>query len=144
MIRTLLAVVLAAAMPLSAMAALYKWTDANGVVQYSATPPPTGVEFETIRGAPPPSQDPDEAMEELRNKLKAAESEGGAEPTREELFAKNCELAKQNLETLLSDSPVVVSNPDGSKTPLDDDARAAQTEQAQKDVEYFCADQQEQ
>ena len=46
---------LAAALSLPAMAALYKWTDANGRVVYSDQPPPGGVKSEVVGPAPPPA-----------------------------------------------------------------------------------------
>src|SRR5512139_1897178 len=53
-----LAVCAAAACLLSAapaLAAMYKWTDANGRVVYSDQPPPGNVKAEIITGAAPPA-----------------------------------------------------------------------------------------
>ena len=49
-----------------AMAALYKWTDANGRVVYSDQPPPGNQKVETLNG-PPPAANPS-AVKELANK----------------------------------------------------------------------------
>jgi hypothetical protein len=49
-----------------AMAALYKWTDANGRVVYSDQPPPGNQKVETLQG-PPPVANPS-AVKELANK----------------------------------------------------------------------------
>ncbi|MET0918404.1 MAG: DUF4124 domain-containing protein [Burkholderiales bacterium] len=49
-----------------AMAALYKWTDANGRVVYSDQPPPGNQKVDTLQG-PPPVANP-AAVKELANK----------------------------------------------------------------------------
>src|SRR3989304_51680 len=48
----------------NAQAAIYKWVDENGDVQYSQTPPPSGVAGETIE-PPPQTVDTETATKQL-------------------------------------------------------------------------------
>ena len=37
---------------------IYKWVDQNGAIQYTQFPPPSGIEVQEVRNAPPPADDP--------------------------------------------------------------------------------------
>src|SRR3569833_1404492 len=52
----------------AATAAMYKWIDEQGRVQYSQTPPPAG-QFKELKPGPPPSQSPEEAEQELQARV---------------------------------------------------------------------------
>lgn len=84
----------------SAMATLYKWTDAGGRIVYSDQPP-IGIKYETISGAAPPSS-PDAVkdmavkdMEMRKRRTEAAEKEKKAETQRVDV-AKRAEECKRN------------------------------------------------
>ena len=62
----LLAALIVALVVAPAFGALYKWTDASGVVVYSDQPPPGNSKFETIAGPPPPANPT--AVKEMVNK----------------------------------------------------------------------------
>ena len=103
---------------------LYKWTDANGVTQYSERPP-TGQKYETRRvtssGAsiPEPAASPGAASEDAR-----------------------CLAAHQNLQ-LLNGSGPVMHDTDGDGKPdtqLDDSQRAAQRQLAESMSAVYCKD----
>ncbi|WP_293712265.1 MULTISPECIES: DUF4124 domain-containing protein [unclassified Stenotrophomonas] len=103
---------------------LYKWTDANGVTQYSERPP-TGQKYETRRvtssGAsiPEPVATPGAASEDAR-----------------------CLAARQNLQ-LLNGSGPVMHDTDGDGKPdtqLDDSQRAAQRQLAESMAAVYCKD----
>ena len=54
------------------------------------------------------------------------------------MCAKNCEVAKKNVETLQSDRPVVKADAQGNKVALDAQQRATELQKAQKDQDYFA------
>ncbi|HKJ76593.1 MAG TPA: DUF4124 domain-containing protein, partial [Gammaproteobacteria bacterium] len=90
-------------------AAMYKWTDADGNVHYSQTPPPSG-QAEEMAPPPPSPLSPEEAekrREQSRRSLLGEEEpepepagdktdQTGDNPARQ----KACEAARQNLQTL--------------------------------------------
>jgi hypothetical protein len=113
------ALLLLAAGPLAAQQ-VYQWKDANGVTQYSQTPP-KGVEYESreihVRDGTP------------------------AQPAEKPAEAPGCTIARENLALLDSDQAVAVDS-DGDGTPdrnLDEDERAAQRELAQAAIKVNCA-----
>jgi len=53
---------------MNAPAATYKWVDEQGQVHYTQTPPPSGVQGETVK--PPPKVDTESAVKELKAKDK--------------------------------------------------------------------------
>jgi hypothetical protein len=122
-----LVVTLCAAMPASA--ALYKWTDANGVVVYSDQPPPGNVKVETLAGPPPPANP--NAAKELANKeldqkkqqtatadtaKKAAQQRADAER-----LADSCRDARTELTSLSADQVLLYSiNEKGEQVMMND------------------------
>lgn len=133
----LLMVLLAAS---AAQAGVYKWTDANGRVHYSSSPPPGGqAEQVRIRSAPASS----EADTPAPAAAPAEEQGAGetAEPTSaRETFAKNCEIARQNL-TVLQDPKLTVFRQDGGKpVRYDEEQRKQQIAAAQAQVQQWCLD----
>ncbi len=122
-----LAVMLCAAMP--AWAALYKWTDANGVVVYSDQPPPGNVKVETIAGPPPPANP--NAAKDLANKeldlkkqqtatadtaKKAAQQRADAER-----LADSCRDARTELTSLSAEQILLYSiNEKGEQVMMND------------------------
>src|SRR3569832_71039 len=87
----------------AATAAMYKWIDEQGRVQYSQTPPPAG-QFKELKPGPPPSQSPEEAEQELQARVqrldvlqkerdaeKKAKQEKAAQQTQRDAL---CEQAK--------------------------------------------------
>jgi hypothetical protein len=144
--QILLTVVLACCA--TAQAQIYKWSDENGTVQYTAVPPAKG-SYEVINKPPPASQDPDIAMKELKDKVSAVDKtredaqqqDKAAKATENEASqrAANCERAKTNLQTLESDKLVYKTDAQGNKTLLEGPQREQAFNQARKDVDYFCA-----
>lgn len=68
--RPLLAVLLAFAAT-AATAQMYRWVDKDGRVHYTQTPPP-GLQAESVRPAPPPSQGGDGARRYLEESARAS------------------------------------------------------------------------
>lgn len=128
---------------------IYKWTDAQGQLQYTELAPPSGVKYEMVRkpsGAeqgPAPAQDLNKAQADLAKKV--AEQEQAekkqveqAQKEADEQRTKNCEAVKKNVAALQSDSPVLKADAQGNKVVLDPAAREAELKKAQKDQDYFC------
>jgi hypothetical protein len=56
----------------------------------------------------------------------------------EEVRAKNCEIARKNVQVLQGSTQVVKTDAKGNKVVLDAEQRAAELQKAQKDQDYFC------
>ena len=127
---TMLAAGLASA---PALAALYKWTDANGRVIYSDQAPPGNVKVEIIN-APPPPANPN-AVKDLavkdaelkKSKQTRAEEEAKANKARVEANQQreNCERARAQMFTLGNSDQVVLysTNAQGERVPMSDEVR---------------------
>ena len=126
-------------------AAMFKWTDANGNVQYGAFPP-AGVEAERIKGSPQPrsqpqSTTPQQRLKDLEQRQKEEgeqAAEAAANQQREEAKKKNCEIAKKNLANLQRGGHRRVRLPDGTVTYLEDEDRQQRIEENKKRVREFC------
>jgi hypothetical protein len=128
---------------------IYKWTDDQGQVQYSELPPPSGVVYETVRKptglaeGTQSARDLTKEQEELARKLAEEEAktkaqQEQAEQQAEDQRAKNCEVARKNVEVLQGDKPVVKTDAKGNKVALDAQQREAELQKARKDQDYFC------
>ncbi|MCL7715543.1 DUF4124 domain-containing protein [Stenotrophomonas mori] len=112
---------LAGTVPAALAGPLYKWKDANGVTQYSERPP-TGQAYETRHIATTGVQAPAEAE------------------TPADAVSPQCASARQNLELLAGDRPVMQDTDGDGKpdTPLDDTQRAAHRQLAEAAVAVHC------
>lgn len=135
------------ALGLAESGGVYKWTDDAGSTHYTQFPP-TGRESVKVRAAPPPAEDPQAALEKMREKMggfeerqkqqresvKQARTQEGFERTREE----NCEIAHNNMAVLQQGGNQRYRTADGQiirMTEEDKQARISETEQQIKD---FC------
>lgn len=125
---------------------IYKWTDAEGKLQYSELPPPNGIVYETVRkpsgpssGVLPATPDPAKEQEkQAQEEAKKKEQAEAAQKQADDLRTKNCEVATKNLKALQGDSQVVKIDDKGNKVVLDDQQREAELQRAKKDHDYFC------
>lgn len=62
----------------------------------------------------------------------------GTQQTEEDLWARNCEVARDNLELLESDTPVVVTGEGGQAVLLSDSDRVERLRRTERDVAYWC------
>lgn len=143
---TLLAMtlILAAA---GANAAMYKWTDQNGNVQYGQFPP-TGVEAERISASgttrkvePQDSKSPQQRLEELEEQKKQEGEQEAETAATQQLAAQrrnNCELARKNLAVLQEEGHHRVRLPDGTVTYLTDEQRQQRVDQANQQIKDNC------
>lgn len=115
----------------------YKWTDDNGQVQYTQLPPKDRP-YETIRvrskqpettAAAPTGKKKDEA--EKSGDVAAAKAEA-------EKMTRNCELAKQNKEALLTIPKIRVTDKDGTERFLTDEERKEKMAATEVNISTYC------
>jgi len=143
-VRTL-PVVLAFLMSGHALAGTYKWVDEEGNVQYTQTPPPAGIEAETIK--PPPKVDTAKAVKQLEAQEQEAaklqqdrlESVKKEEEANQELALrkKNCEMARARLASY--ERPMVkFVQEDGSRVRVTEEERQAELVKSQEMINEWC------
>jgi hypothetical protein len=138
--------VVAAALALPALAATYKWVDANGRVVYSDQPPGAGQKYEVVGTAAPPDN-PNAAREmaskemELRKLQKdRVEDAKKAEKTRADAQkrADVCTQARAAVRTYESDQPLVTTNAKGERAYLEAPERARRLDEQKRLVREYC------
>ena len=124
----------------TAHAAAYKWTDDDGNVQYSGTPP-TDRPYEQVKEPPPPpslSGTDDEAGTEAASA--GDSSQASPDPSQTKIEA-NCQQARSNLQVLNENELVEFTDPETGETRrLNEEERQAQIAQSQKDIDYYCSE----
>lgn len=133
---TLLLALLAAALPAAAAQTLYKWTDADGVVHYSATPPPDGARASEVKlRGEPAARDSDTA---------AARTDAGADATDtatadgDAARQRNCAIVRANIATLKASDEVRLG--DAASAPLTPEQRATELARMEKLADALCDD----
>ncbi len=131
---------------LSVHAAFYKWVDANGVTQYSQSPPPSG-HYQVMRSSPPPGdtnpgQSPVDTSPPTQN---SATSPAAAAPPDKQQQARqqaareqNCQLAKQRLTQLENHPRVRITAADGSVRVMSEEEKQAKLLETRKIVNDMC------
>lgn len=139
-----LALLLALAMTTPAQAEIYKWTDKQGGVHYSETPP-AGIKYETLnpRFAPAqaaPAAQPQAAPdnEQQKQEKQRAEQERAYKEEQARIRQQNCEAAQKRLANLQSAPRIVITNPDGTVQRLNDEERQARIDEVQAQVSQNC------
>lgn len=125
----------------SAHAQVYKWTDAQGRVHYSAQPPPNAQTQEIRISPPPPSVRPAAEAATLPPAETASDPapEPREEASQQAIFRQNCEIARQNLAVLQDESIRRFREEEGGE-PIyyTAEQRQAKIEQAQKMMSAYC------
>ncbi|MES2128545.1 MAG: DUF4124 domain-containing protein [Pseudomonadota bacterium] len=141
--RHRLALLVLAVAALPAAAQMYKWTDANGKIHYSDTPPLEGkVEEIKVAPAPPPAPLPKGATwqererESSQRRLAQQQEEAKAPP--EPNAAQRCAAARGILSTL-EGKAVFQKDKDGKRAYLEDKDRAALEKAANASAAQNCA-----
>jgi hypothetical protein len=127
-------------------AAMFKWTDANGNVQYGQFPP-AGSQAERLKSAPPaPASAP--AGKSLQQRVEEMEKHQDSEQQRKAETAQkqqeaanrktNCENARKNIERLNYGGNRLMHMPDGSYQRLDEKQKQEQLEKNRKAIKEFC------
>lgn len=137
----LLMAVTAAGFAANAHATMYKWTDKEGNIQYTETPPPEG---DVTEIAPPPrvglqasgdkSEKTDAADPQKGNKT--AEADAPLTPEQQDAYKRNCEAARGNLATYKIARRVKQS--DGEVVVMDDERRQKKMNEAEEQIKKFC------
>jgi len=139
--RLLIAAALLLVAPLAAAQA-YKWTDANGTVHYSDSPPPQGTQYKkvttsgTVEPLAPPAatnHGPSEVAKSNNNT-----QPGASMADTPENRTKFCASLKSNLEALKSSGPVLM-NEGGQQKVVGDDQRKQQQATAEAQYQQYCS-----
>ncbi len=156
MFRPALRLVLLAAafLALPAGAQLYKWTDANGRVQYSDKPPPPGTRGQpvpggnvsTVSGTSPagsaaaPKSTADREQEFRKRQAEQEEAQKKAQKVAEEQRAKqaNCEQARRQLAAMQSGQRMATFDEKGERRFLEDGEIQQAIQRTQGDVARLC------
>jgi hypothetical protein len=126
-----------------AHAKVYKWTDAQGRVHYSAKPPPNAQASE-VRIAPTPPSARAAEKPAAESATTPAATETAEKPATDENTARqaairqNCEIARQNLSVLEDPSIRRFSEDSGETIYYTDEQRQAKIDQAKKMIQVYC------
>lgn len=131
---TLLLALLAAALPAAAAQTLYKWTDADGVVHYSATPPPDGARASEVKlRGEPAARDSDTAAARTDADADATDT---ATADGDAARQRNCAIARANIATLKASDEVRLG--DAASAPLTPEQRATELARMEKLADALC------
>jgi len=136
------------AVSLSAHAAFYKWVDANGVTQYSQSPPPSGHYQEMRSPSPPPAGDTNAEQQKVEASPPtqgSASARAAAAPPDAKRQAKQameqeryCQRARQNLATLENHARLRYKSEDGSLRIMSDEEKQARITETRKMIDETC------
>ncbi|HHB13473.1 MAG TPA: DUF4124 domain-containing protein [Chromatiales bacterium] len=123
---------------------VYRWTDAEGVVHFSQTPPPdTQAERLTVQ-PPPGSGQPDPALKEAEEAFdqryterKRREAEAARKARAEQQRKANCEKTRANLAAVTSRGRVRIIKGDHAVA-LTEEERQALIHKLKQQIEKFC------
>lgn len=129
----------------TANAAMFKWTDADGNVQYGQHPP-AGAQAEHIQSAPAPAAAPaspslQQQVEALDKRLaEEAEQKAAAEQEKQDAENRkiNCANAKSNIEKLNQGGHRLTQMPDGSYQRLTEKQKQAEIKKNKDAIKEFC------
>ena len=133
----------------NAAADVYKWVDDQGQIVYSQSPPPPPKRSVRVKMVPGPDpaeiahaqealQQSIERIYEQEEKKRQARAEQDAQKEIQKQRAKNCEIARQNLNTIQNLGRRRIISPDGTPVFLSEEERAARIEEARKNIEAYC------
>jgi hypothetical protein len=146
-----MAALLLAATATMAAEEMYRWVDSNGEVHYSDQPPPPEVkEYRAITRSGAAARTSSEAQSDngslaeketefQRRRAQEAEEEARAEQAEAER-RKNCELARGQYNTISAGGRISRRDAAGEVVYLTDEQIAAETAEAQAEVEKWCND----
>lgn len=130
----------------AAAAQAYKWTDAQGKVHFSDSPPPDRkADKMTLKPALPEnpeavarSRDWKTQLEESRLRQHQEQKREAAEQNKRQTAENRCQAARRDLDTYKRERPVYRLNKEGQKEYLEDKDRAAAMQRAQDRVDANC------
>jgi len=136
------------AVSLSAHAAFYKWVDANGVTQYSQSPPASG-HYQEMRSTPtPPLSDTstdDKKVEASPPTKGSATAQAATPPPDAQQQAKlqmereqYCQRARKSLATLQNHARLRYQAEDGSIRIMSEEDKQAKITETRKMIDETC------
>lgn len=139
---------LLACLPLTAVAQVYSWKDANGKTHYGDRPPATKlIETRKLSAAPPVDVEANRkalAEQQLADREKQQKAQAKAKETQQEQAdnqarAANCNEARANLVAIESGAVRYALDPQGGRIALDGAAREAELAKARKSISDWCS-----
>ena len=130
--------------PLIAAAQAYKWTDAQGKVHFSDTPPPDGkadqitIRPQTAENPQAKNRDWRAQMQESNMRRDQEQRKNAAEEKNRQFNEYKCKVAQQDFDVLKRERPVYRLGKDGQKEYVDDKDRPAALKTAQERVDNNC------
>lgn len=135
-----LLLILLLSVPLAVCAQVYKWKDAHGTVHYSDTPPPHGVNYNSVKI---PSRmiatanaaahtDPSDGATAAAN---APQQRMANTPDNRK---KLCTNLQANIKLLKQDRPVITRNASGKPQIMSRQRRGSELDKEQKQYRQFC------
>ena len=114
----------------------YKWTDANGIVQYTERPP-ANVGYEKITVTASGGKEVTNISAEDASK-ETGEAENN--PLDEVAIAneRNCKIARQNMEVLNKISRIRVTDDKGAERILSPEEKQARVKETQGQIDIYC------
>lgn len=149
---TRLTVVLSLAMLLAALATapdamaqetIYKWTDEEGVVHYTARPP-EGVDYERVDVKNQRSESSAaeagarEEAESERSSIPPEQPEMAAEGPDPAMVAERCQQARSNIENLTQRSNVLIRDDSGQRRQITNEERQRMLREARDFIDEWC------
>ena len=132
-----------------ASAQMYRWTDDDGNVVYSQTPPPDNRPAKSITAPPPPAENPErirketeelhKQLDELAKERKEKEEEKQRDEEERRQKATSCQIAKKNLKRIQERPPNTLWGlPDGSYKRFTVEERQKEIDKFNKIIEENC------
>lgn len=125
-----------AVLGLQANAEVYKWTDAQGKVQYTDQPP-SGKAAEKPLKLQSQSGVQEVSKKAVDDSAKKAKQDADAQATTKS-SADNCKTAKSNLAVLQKSDPVYMQEGKGEKVLLNKEQRQKEIDAANEAIKKFC------
>jgi cytoskeletal protein RodZ len=125
-------------------AQVYKWTDAQGTVHYSETPPPSGTKYNRVEvntGSDAPAEaSSSSASSAATSSTQSSSDSSASQPATDtpENRAKMCASLKTNIGTLQGSGPVVMQGTGGQQQLLNADQRKQQLDASQSQFQQYC------
>ncbi|WP_457668698.1 DUF4124 domain-containing protein [Thiolapillus sp.] len=143
---TLLGLVL---ISMQSLAGMYRWTDDEGNVVYSQTPPPDNRPVKPIAPPPPPAENTEQVQQETRklqeqldeiNKKRNEQKQKQQEAAREKKQkAERCKVARGNLKSIQEKPPNTLWGlPDGSYQRFTVEERQKEIDKLNKIINENC------
>ncbi len=125
---------------------IYKWKDANGNVKYTQSKPPAGIDYIKIRNKGASTKatkvEKEQAEDSVSGELDGVIADQNKEMNRVDKVnaqraAKNCTIAKNNLEALTGNNRIQVEE-NGKLRLLNDDEKSKRLDTAKANVTKYC------